>query len=615
MVKEMLCQNCGTANTETDLFCHECGIELIVGKQEALPHEAILTPDPFQIPSMSVMLGQSEKSDPLIGKVIDNRYRIESKVGVGGMGAVYRATRLLIGDEVAIKILHSAQNADSTTTERFRREAQSAARLKHPNAVTIYDFGVSSEGLQYLVMDLVEGESLREIIKKRGPLTPTSASEIIRQVCAALDAAQQQGVIHRDIKPDNIIVNSTASGLRVKVLDFGIAKLRDHTASNLTQTGSVMGTPHYMSPEQCLGEELDSRSDIYSLGVVLYEMLCGVVPFKSPTSTAVVIQHVNQPPPSLRSLNLSIPMAVEAVVLHALEKRREARPQTAGELSRELDAAVMGEPPVQKARLTSENPLPGSYQTPGFMPTVVMNTPQSGSHFSSQRLTASAPQGNQRSSSRIVMLTVIATVLLLGIGGGSAWILFGNKSDDSDKRAKTNVNKEDPTRSNANRQNDNYSASTTTVTTSTPVSTPSPAMTPSSTNIAAARSEVMAVMNQWVSSLNSRDLYGNLRLYADHLDTFYQLFGVDKDKVSASRRAAFTRFSSSVNVELSDVRIDFDSSGTTATVDYDNTYDWRGGTRYLTGKSHNEIIMSKINGEWLITSEKHISTYYENKGN
>jgi serine/threonine protein kinase len=281
----------------------------------------------------------AQRGEPLIGATIAGKYRVAAKLGAGGMGAVYRATRLLIGDEVAVKILHSG-HSDPNAAQRFRREAQAAARLKHPNAVNIYDFGITEDGLQYLVMELLDGKSLRRIIKEQGYLAPTVCVELITQTCAALDEAHRQNIIHRDVKPDNIIVNVTGGGPRVKVLDFGIAKLRDDSVRNLTQTGGIIGTPHYMSPEQCLGEELDGRSDIYSMGVVLYEMLCGVVPFRAPISTAVVIQHVNQAPQSPRAINTRISPAVERVVLRALAKNREARPQTAGALAQEFSAAV-----------------------------------------------------------------------------------------------------------------------------------------------------------------------------------------------------------------------------------------------------------------------------------
>ena len=349
----MVCPTCGSQNADQARYCNSCGATL----HAPVSRDAETVTSP---PEDSRTL-EVTPNDQLVGRSIDGRYRIESLIGVGGMGSVYRATRVLIGDEVAIKILHTERVTDPHAAERFRREAQAAARLKHPNAVSIYDFGISSDGLQYLVMELIEGQSLREVMKQQGALSAEVAAEVTAQVCAALDEAHRQHIVHRDVKPDNITLNSTPTGLRVKVLDFGIAKLRDETASHLTQTGSVMGTPHYMSPEQCLGEELDARADIYSMGIVLYEMLCGRVPFNSPVSTAVVVQHVNQPPPSLRSVNAAISPQVEAVVLHALQKTRDARPPTAGSFARALSAATHQMPlpaPTYPGWPQTSSPLP-----------------------------------------------------------------------------------------------------------------------------------------------------------------------------------------------------------------------------------------------------------------
>jgi serine/threonine-protein kinase len=386
-----------------------------------------------------------EKQDELIGRTIESRYRIDGLIGLGGMGSVYRVTRVLIGDEVAMKILHTERVADPHAGERFRREAQAAARLKHPNAVSIYDFGITSDGLQYLVMELLEGVSLRQIIKQEGPLPPSVAAEITTQVCAALDEAHGRHIVHRDIKPDNIIINSTIAGLRVKVLDFGIAKLRDDVASHLTQTGSVMGTPHYMSPEQCLGEELDSRADIYSMGIVLYEMLCGRVPFNSPVSTAVVVQHVNQPPQSLRSINTGISPQVEAVVFHALEKRREARPATASGLARELTAAVhptsvqvpghsawspMSEAIQPPIHITEETVIRRGVRTPSAneMPaTVHLSAVQASGPIPSARSTfPSGTMGVTKTNQRLLLMigaAVFGVVLLAAIVAMVAWSL------------------------------------------------------------------------------------------------------------------------------------------------------------------------------------------------
>jgi eukaryotic-like serine/threonine-protein kinase len=417
----MICSKCGNEVAAQIRFCGACGAEL---------------PSPSS--SMPAMSGGAPaatgggQADGLLGSMLEGKYRLEAKLGVGGMGTVYRATRLLIGDAVAIKILHPEQVADPQSTERFRREAQAAARLKHPNAVNIYDFGVSPEGLVYLVMELVEGQSLRSIIKGQGALTPAAAAEIMQQACAALDEAHRQHIVHRDLKPDNIIVNPTNDGLRVKVLDFGIAKMRDlaATAGNLTQAGNTMGTPHYMSPEQCLGEELDHRSDIYGLGVVLYEMLVGVVPFNSPTSTAVIVQHVNQVPPPLRALNVSISPAVEAVVLHALQKQREARPQTAGALAQEMRAALSGGAFTTPARSfpgasqsLGSGSFPGASQPLGsgalpaatMQPTMVMRTPQTGSAVTG------APRAAPAGKAKAAPMVIAAAVLLLALGGVAAW--------------------------------------------------------------------------------------------------------------------------------------------------------------------------------------------------
>jgi serine/threonine-protein kinase len=436
----MNCPNCGAPNDADAQFCSNCARPISATNQKSVapPFHAAPPQD-------------KSRAAGLIGSIIDSKYRIEERLAAGGMGTVYRATRLLIGDTVAIKILHPEHFADASAAERFRREAQAAARLKHPNAVSVYDFGVTNEGLVYLVMELVEGESLRKVIKGQGPLTPSAAADVMRQVCAALDEAHRQSIVHRDIKADNIIIHATAVGLRVKVLDFGIAKLRDMKATNLTQTGSVMGTPHYMSPEQCVGEELDSRSDIYSLGIVLYEMLAGVVPFNSPTSTAVIIQHVNQPPPSLRAINMSIPEAVERVVLHALQKRREDRPQTAGALAAELDAAIGAYLTAPASVVTAvhvpSTPAPPIAQPPhsGEVPTVVISsaqgwsggyTPPGGVHLStpphfahqsgpSAPYPGYAPPAARRS---YAPLLIVLLVLLLAGGGAGAYFAFAQPS-------------------------------------------------------------------------------------------------------------------------------------------------------------------------------------------
>ena len=368
----------------------------------------------------------------MIGLRIDDKYLIEEKLGEGGMGAVYRASRLLIGDAVAIKVLHSQQMTDTQVIERFRREAQAAARLKHPNVVTIHDFGVSRNNLVYLVMELVEGDSLRTLINQQCPIPLPATSEIISQVCAALDEAHRRNIVHRDLKPDNIIVTPSTTGLRVKVLDFGIAKLRDLSvnADTLTQTGTVLGTPRYMSPEQCMGEELDGRSDIYSLGVVIYEMLSGTLPFNSPSFSALIVQHVTQPPPLLRSANARVPPAVERTVMRSLEKRREARQQTADELARELRAAIGGSFSIETSEIdqVATRPLPPMATAP---PHAVVPAAAPPTRAASVPDVVSIPQTRVTTSGktpgRFVLLIIVAGLLLLTALGLVAWLLFARR--------------------------------------------------------------------------------------------------------------------------------------------------------------------------------------------
>src|SRR5499427_2353010 len=224
----MVCPNCGNVS-DGKRFCTQCGAGLA-------PHLAPTAPASGGAKSPAAVSPLSA-SDALTGRTLDQKYYLESKRGVGGMGTVYRASRLLIGDRVAVKVLHPDQMADPQAVERFRREAQTAASLDHPNVVRVYDFNVSGEGLSYLVMELAEGENLRSLIERQGTLLETDAAEIIRQVCAALDEAHRQGVAHRDIKPENILVRTVPEGLQVKVLDFGIAALRDVNAGRLTRTG------------------------------------------------------------------------------------------------------------------------------------------------------------------------------------------------------------------------------------------------------------------------------------------------------------------------------------------------------------------------------------------
>ncbi|HYX42004.1 MAG TPA: serine/threonine-protein kinase, partial [Pyrinomonadaceae bacterium] len=252
----------------------------------------------------------------------------------------------LIDRPVAIKVLNTRFVEDESARARFRREARAAGRLRHQNAVAVTDFGQTSDGLVYIVMELLEGRSLRDVLALEAPLDVARAVSMMLQTAAAVAAAHEAGIIHRDLKPGNIyIVQRRNSPPIVKVLDFGIAKLaadavEDAETNTLTQTGVMIGTPRYMSPEQCDGAKLTPASDVYSLGIILYEMLTGTTPFTGASPLAIAVQHSSKPPTPPRELRPTIPEPLEAIILRMLAKRPEERPADAGELRRELYATA-----------------------------------------------------------------------------------------------------------------------------------------------------------------------------------------------------------------------------------------------------------------------------------
>jgi eukaryotic-like serine/threonine-protein kinase len=279
----------------------------------------------------------AQKTDPFVGRTLDEKYLVEEHLGAGGMGEVYRARHLSMDRPVAIKFLHPRLLEDEAARVRFQTEARAAVKLRHPNAVSVTDFGQTSEGVVYIVMELLEGRTLREIVSREAPLETARATSIMLQASDAVAAAHEAGIIHRDLKPSNILVTQSADQPAVvKVLDFGIATFSDDDATTLVQPNTVIGTPRYMSPEQHNGNELTAAADVYSLGVILYEMLTGMVPFSGSTPAEIAEKHANHPPHAPREIVAGIPEDVEHIVLHALEKQPSDRPANAGEFRREL---------------------------------------------------------------------------------------------------------------------------------------------------------------------------------------------------------------------------------------------------------------------------------------
>lgn len=332
----------------------------------------------------------------MVGKILNSRYELKQLIGSGGMADVYMATDSLLGRTVAVKILHPQYAKDQVFVARFRQEAQAAANLNQGNIVNVYDWGIENS-IYYLVMEYVEGRDLKDIILQGGQLLPERAAEIAMSICLALEAAHAQGIVHRDIKPQNVIVTYDN---KIKVMDFGIARTTGGSA--MTETGTIMGTAQYISPEQAQGRTADPRSDLYSLGVVLYEMLIGKVPFDGENPVAIAYKHVREDPLPPSMINPDISPELEAVVMKALSKNPENRYQSAVEMYSDLERCLEGAP---------------VYATPVL--------PQQEASLGATRAYPAVPTTPRRRSLAWLWIGIICVVALAGIGIG-AWALVSS---------------------------------------------------------------------------------------------------------------------------------------------------------------------------------------------
>ncbi len=273
-------------------------------------------------------------------RILGERYELGEGIGVGGMAEVFRGRDIRLGRDVAVKVLRADLAREPAFQGRFRREAQAAAGLNAPCIVSVFDTG-ESDGVPYIVMEYVEGRTLRDILQSEGRLLPQRALEVGADVCAALDVAHAAGIVHRDIKPGNVMLTPRGE---VKVMDFGIARAVSDTSSTMTQTAAVMGTAAYLSPEQARGENVDLRSDIYSTGCMLYELVTGAPPFTGDSPVAVAYQHVREDPVPPSAYDDTLPPSVDAVVLKAMAKRPDLRYQSADEMREDLLRAAAGQP-------------------------------------------------------------------------------------------------------------------------------------------------------------------------------------------------------------------------------------------------------------------------------
>jgi beta-lactam-binding protein with PASTA domain/predicted Ser/Thr protein kinase len=352
-------------------------------------------------------------------RLLGGRYEIGGILGYGGMAEVHRGADMRLGRDVAVKMLRTDLARDEIFLTRFRREAQNAASLNHPSIVAVYDTGEDTGNgtpVPYIVMEYVEGRTLKEVLVAEGRLTPRRACEIVADTCAALDFSHRHQIIHRDIKPGNVMLSSNG---QVKVMDFGIARAMAAGQATMTQTSAVIGTAQYLSPEQARGETVDNRSDVYATGCLLYELLCGDPPFTGDNPVSVAYQHVREAPKAPSQVNPDVPPPVDAIVLKALAKNPANRYQSAGEMREDLERAIAGRP-VMATPVMSDDER-----------TQMLGAAVEGDE--TRMVPAAVDDPATRShTGRNVLITLLVLLLVGGLGFGAWYLIDGSKIDVPD---------------------------------------------------------------------------------------------------------------------------------------------------------------------------------------
>ena len=336
-----ICPKCGSRYMRDEAFCNNDGTRTD--------------------PATAIMDDPSQLSGATLGT-----YVIQELLGVGGMGKVYKAEHSLLGRPVALKLLHEELSTRSDLVQRFFNEGRAVNQIRHENIIDVTEFGTTPDGRSYFVMELLDGgRSLESDLKNKEAMPPARALPIAVQIASALAAAHVKGIIHRDLKPANVhLVPRSHTPDFVKLLDFGIAKLMDTASDGVTRAGMIMGTPTYMSPEQATGEPIDARSDIYSFGIILFQMVCGKTPFRGESLPALIQQHLNVAPPAPRSVNPALSLSLERIILRCLAKKREDRYQSMNEVVDALKAELASLSTRAMARPVARPPRPAMEEEP-----------------------------------------------------------------------------------------------------------------------------------------------------------------------------------------------------------------------------------------------------------
>ncbi len=576
--------------------------------------------------------------------VIDGKYRLERLIAHGGMGSVYRAIHQQLERNVAIKILRAEFLADPVIAERFNREARAAAKLKHPNIVAVYDFGFVPNGGAYLVMELIEGRSLREELRthsaSHGQMRPERAVAIMIQVCAGIDAAHRQGIIHRDLKPDNIMIEATAEATeRVLALDFGIAKLKDRDqqgVQGITDENTIIGTPNYISPEQCTGQAVDARSDIYSLGVILYEMLTGRTPFADQNTSAILLRHLQEPPTPPTRFREGLSEELEQVVLRALAKNPNRRYSSAAQFAEHLSAAVRSsrrhvenvyEEFDQSEETLARRPPVGDDEAAGFRPRSVFHAPpvpDPSSFYSPDSIEgASIADVEVRPPTLLIerqprvkfyAAVIAATLALLAC---VSYLLFSEWQAEADETAGAPASKS----ADFNNERSSGASLADSVDAAGDAKSPDKSESGGAKTLPAsyvrsratlspeiAEREVRAVYDQWVRSAVSGDWEKHLSFYADRVD-YFRDGKITRARIRERKRRVFGALDSySLKFTQSpQIRLRRADGAQLADVKFDRQWLIRRNHKKIEGRAQGLITLRREARGWRIVSEKQIN--------
>jgi eukaryotic-like serine/threonine-protein kinase len=595
-----LCLNCGSPNQGSSEKCARCGAYT------------------------------RKRTDKLLGTVLADKYRIEEHLGTGGMCDVYRARHTFIGKEVAVKVLKPELATDPQIASRFEQEARAASSVRHPNAIDVNDFGIAEGEIPFIVMELVEGETLGSLLRREGPMTVERAANIIRQVCGALEVAHSVGVIHRDIKPDNILISAYEGTDWAEVVDFGVAKIQEDVNRRAALTGAnlIIGTPRYMSPEQCEERPVDARSDIYSLGVVVYEMLTGEAPFEG-NSTRLLIAHSAEPPAPLRYKRPDLPAEIEDAVMRALEKDPARRPQRAAEFAQEFMRAAgiaqetMAEPARAAVLPRFDEPLDLDEQTlvrrpvPMDVDPILPHSPPSlettyatyedGAATEANIALAASSKAERQSSSISPFYALLAAVVLIAIL--TAYFVSGRLGVSNEQAVKQRPQEPAAPAGQTKPENATEGAESRPP---EPDTTRAGSAAPQQQNAAEVnqekvRNQVATTIDGWARALASRDLNAHISYYAPTLHTFYLTHGVNRGFVRTDRARALSQYTSlSFDFKNMDIRID--TSGKRAVATFDKSWNF-GGRGNSAGTVRERLWLESIGGRWHITGERDLKVY------